>query len=127
MRSSRDVDNRYAYTRLTLDARTGAFIALRLPTGEYSGDTVSFWLSTLHMGHVFGLPYRIFVCVLGLVITMLSITGVYIWWKKRRARKFSKVHRGSVVEAAAPPQTVQKTDIRCDSKSPRSRHAYGSL
>ena len=38
------------------------------------------------MADVFGLPYRIFVCVLGLVITMLSVTGVYIWWKKRCAR-----------------------------------------
>ena len=36
--------------------------------------------------NVFGLPYRIFVCILGLVITMLSLTGVYIWWKKRVAR-----------------------------------------
>lgn len=35
---------------------------------------------------VFGLPYRIFVCILGLVITTLSVTGVYIWWRKRIAR-----------------------------------------
>jgi len=31
---------------------------------------------------------RIFVCALGLAITMLSVTRVYIWWKKRRARQF---------------------------------------
>ena len=42
------------------------------------------WLIELHMANLFGLPYRIFVCVLGLVIVMLSVTGVYIWWKKRR-------------------------------------------
>jgi uncharacterized iron-regulated membrane protein len=41
------------------------------------------------MARVFGVPYQIFVFVLGLLITMLSVTGVYIWWKKRRARKFS--------------------------------------
>ena len=38
---------------------------------------------------MFGLPYRILVCALGLVVAMLSGTGVYIWWKKRKARKFS--------------------------------------
>ena len=46
------------------------------------------WLFALHMAHVFGLPFRIFVCVLGLVITTLSATGVYIWWKKRSARLY---------------------------------------
>ncbi len=56
------------------------------PTGEHSGNTVSNWLRALHRADVFGLPYRIFVCVLGLIITMLSVTGVYIWWKKRKAR-----------------------------------------
>jgi ABC-type multidrug transport system permease subunit len=45
------------------------------------------------------LAYRIFVCALGLVIAMLSVTGVYIWWKKRRAQKFSKAHRGQPAAA----------------------------
>jgi uncharacterized iron-regulated membrane protein len=35
---------------------------------------------------------------------MLSITGVYIWWKKRRARifsqKLSKAHRGATATEA---------------------------
>ena len=25
--------------------------------------------------------YRVFIVVMGLVVAMLSITGVYIWWK----------------------------------------------
>jgi uncharacterized iron-regulated membrane protein len=28
-----------------------------------------------------------FVSAFGLLVVMLSVTGVYIWWKKRRARK----------------------------------------
>ncbi len=50
------------------------------------------WLFALHEANLFGLPYRIFVCLLGLVIVMLSVTGVYIWWKKWRARKSKKQH-----------------------------------
>jgi uncharacterized iron-regulated membrane protein len=31
--------------------------------------------------------------VFGLVVAMLSITGVYIWWKKRRAKQLGKAQR----------------------------------
>ncbi|MEF3365109.1 PepSY domain-containing protein [Methylocystis sp. 9N] len=34
---------------------------------------------------MFGLPYKIFVCAVGFVVAMLSVTGIYIWWKKRAA------------------------------------------
>ena len=54
------------------------------------------------MADVFGLAYRIFVCVLGLVITMLSVTGVYIWWKKRKAR----LHRQSAFFLIGAPNSI---------------------
>ena len=44
------------------------------------------WFMALHMAQVGGLPYRIFVSALGLLVTMLSVTGVVIWMKKRSAR-----------------------------------------
>jgi uncharacterized iron-regulated membrane protein len=53
------------------------------------------------MANVFGLPYRIFVCILGLVIAMLSVTGVYIWWKKRRARNAHMGRRRNAETTAA--------------------------
>lgn len=89
-RSSRDIRDKAALTMLIFDGNSGALKLLDLPTGQYSGNTISSWLYGLHMGDVFGLPYRIFVCVLGLVITMLSVTGIYIWWKKLRARRHAR-------------------------------------
>ena len=86
VKSSRDIRDKLGLTQIDFDANTGALISLDLPTGEHSGNTVTNWLRALHMADVFGLPYRIFVVVLGLIITMLSVTGVYIWWKKRKAR-----------------------------------------
>lgn len=88
VRSSRDIQERRGRTRLVFDASTGALKQLQLPTGQHSGTTVTMWLNALHDANVaiLGLPYRIFVCALGLVTTMVSITGVYIWWKKRVAR-----------------------------------------
>ncbi len=88
VRSSRDIGDKYGATAILFDAYTGELRTVSLPTGQRSGNTLTTWLIELHMANVFGLPYRIFVCGLGLVITMLSVTGVYIWWKKRRARNF---------------------------------------
>lgn len=86
VRSSLDIQDRAGQTRLVIDANSGAEKMLLLPTGQYSGNTLTSWLLALHMANVFGMPYRVFVCVLGLLIVMLSVTGVVIWLKKRRSR-----------------------------------------
>jgi uncharacterized iron-regulated membrane protein len=80
-----DRSRRYT-TQVHFDADSGDLKLVLLPSGQYAGNTISNWLYALHMANVFGLPYRILVCMLGLVVTMLSVTGVYIWWKKRRSR-----------------------------------------
>jgi uncharacterized iron-regulated membrane protein len=99
VRSGRDIQDRRGNTEVLFDADTGEMRLLLLPTGQYAGNTVTSWLYALHEANVFGMSYRIFVCVLGLMITMLSVTGVYIWWKKRRARKFSTSRRAKEAEA----------------------------
>lgn len=40
----------------------------------------------LHSGRILGVPGRILISLLGLVVAMLSVTGVVIWLKKRSAR-----------------------------------------
>ncbi|MGE8454088.1 MAG: PepSY domain-containing protein [Pseudomonadales bacterium] len=47
----------------------------------------------LQFAHVFGLPYRIFACLLGLVAVMLSVTGVLIWRRKQRGRSHAASRR----------------------------------
>lgn len=86
VRSSRDIGDKAGSTSILFDSRSGELTTVSLPTGHRSGATLTTWLVELHMANLFGLPYRIFVCLLGLAIAMLSVTGVYIWWKKRRAR-----------------------------------------
>lgn len=51
----------------------------------------------LHSGRILGLPGRILISMMGLVVAMLSVTGVVIWWRKRAARV-------SVRRKAAPVQ-----------------------
>lgn len=85
VRSNADVSN-YGNTHIYFDANTGALRLTVLPTGQYAGDTVTAWLEALHMAKVWGWPFRVFICAMGLIVAMLSVTGVVIWWKKRRAR-----------------------------------------
>jgi len=57
-----------------------------VPTDQF----IDGWLRRLHTADNLGLLYQTFVAFLGLVITMFSVTGVYLWWKKwsiRRARR----------------------------------------
>ncbi|QBR71369.1 peptidase [Beijerinckiaceae bacterium] len=90
VRSSKDIQDHRGKTDLYFDGETGAMTLLLLPTGQFAGNTVTSWIYALHMGNIFGLPWRIFVCGLGLVVVLLSVTGVYIWWKKRSARKLAR-------------------------------------
>ena len=76
--TSRDVQNDHGQTGVFIDARSGVLLGTRIPTGEYSGDTVSRWLQSLHMANVFGLPYRIFVAIIGLALAISAYTGLYV-------------------------------------------------
>ena len=88
------------------DGDDGSFLDVMKTSTGHSGETLTNWLRALHMARdpMDYLPYRIFVCILGLVVAMLSITGVYIWWKKRRARQFhARREEKRVAHAAREP------------------------
>ncbi|HEY8063744.1 MAG TPA: PepSY-associated TM helix domain-containing protein [Methylosinus sp.] len=74
---------------VTFDADTGVLrgAACAGSTSEQAGDVIDRWLASMHTAAVFGLPMKIFVCAMGLAIATLSVTGVYIWWRKREARR----------------------------------------
>ncbi|MFZ3181204.1 MAG: PepSY-associated TM helix domain-containing protein [Methylocystis silviterrae] len=103
VRSSRDIGDKFGWTSIFFDAYSGELRFVSLPTGQHAGNTLTTWLAELHRANLFGLPYRIFVCLLGLAITMLSVTGVYIWWKKRKARRYRERVR-SGAEAGVPAE-----------------------
>jgi uncharacterized iron-regulated membrane protein len=86
VQSDRDVADKWGSTSLWFDAGTGALRATRIPTGEAAGDTITTWLLALHMAAVWGLPFKLFVTFVGVLVALLGITGVVIWWRKRRGR-----------------------------------------
>jgi uncharacterized iron-regulated membrane protein len=86
VRSDRDLTDGGGGTFLVFDAFNGRLGGITIPTGANAGSTIHSWIFALHMAQIWGLPFRIFVSVMGLFVVMLSVTGIYIWWKKRRAR-----------------------------------------
>ncbi|WP_457811866.1 PepSY domain-containing protein [Sinorhizobium meliloti] len=78
-------------TRLAFHGDSGAFLGIYLPTGQAAGDTVTTWLTALHMAAVWGLPFKVSMTLIGALVAMLSATGVIIWWKKRKARRWRKL------------------------------------
>ena len=68
-----------------VDDRSGAVTYLRTPKGT-AADAFVNWLGALHMGTVFGAPYKVVLFLLGLVVAGLSVTGVIIWWRKLQSR-----------------------------------------
>ncbi|WP_254605137.1 PepSY-associated TM helix domain-containing protein [Sphingomonas bacterium] len=84
-------------TSVWVDARNGALLHLDRPFGRTWADAVRHLLVLLHFAEIIGLPYRIFVSVLGLAVAMLSATGVLIWTKKRSARVLSRGRRAGPV------------------------------
>jgi uncharacterized iron-regulated membrane protein len=59
----------------------------------------------LHSGRILGLPGRILVSVMGLVIAMLSVTGVIIWARKRASRRLSETRAS---ERRAPVREIRR-------------------
>lgn len=96
VKSAADVTRDGGGTRIAFDGQTGALRAVSLPTGARGADTFTTWIVALHMAQVGGLAWRIAVTAIGLGTTILSVTGVLIWLRKRSARagrKFKAVQR----------------------------------
>lgn len=72
---------------LYFDGVTGAYRSAFLPGVGTAGDIFMQLQFPIHSGRVLGLPGRIIIAVMGVVIAGLSVTGVYIWWKKRAGRR----------------------------------------
>lgn len=69
-----------------VDDRTGA-VRHRQVMGEGSAADIFFQAQLpLHSGRIAGTPGRVFALFFGLAVALLSLTGLYLWWRKRWAR-----------------------------------------
>jgi uncharacterized iron-regulated membrane protein len=71
---------------LYYDGMDGRLIGERQPWKGTAADIFVQAQFPLHSGRILGLPGRILISVMGAVVAILSVTGVVIWHRKRRAR-----------------------------------------
>jgi uncharacterized iron-regulated membrane protein len=73
-------------TRIFIDARDGDVLRVRDPLLAARGDTLLNWFYPLHTGEAFGTAGRAFISVFGTAPLLFFITGVALWWRRRRNR-----------------------------------------
>lgn len=71
---------------LYFHGKDGAPAGASVPGTGSAGDIFMQAQFPLHSGRILGLPGRIFISAMGLLVATLSVTGIIIWQKKRIAR-----------------------------------------
>ncbi|GGB34234.1 peptidase [Tistrella bauzanensis] len=90
------------HPHLYLDDSTGAVLLASIPGQGTVGDVFLQLQFPLHSGRIGGLAGRILIAVAGVALALVSITGVVIWWHKRRARRQIATRSAGAPPAAAP-------------------------
>lgn len=105
VQSSLDIRRNPPQTSLWIDGDNGELRAIWRPSGDRLGNTVGSVLWALHYGDFFGWAwYRLAVAVTGGAIVLLSLTGLYLWWRKRRGRRSAARQRARGETGAAQPE-----------------------
>jgi uncharacterized iron-regulated membrane protein len=73
---------------VAIDQYSGEILNVRDPTSRHSaGETFLDWQWPLHSGQAFGWSGRLMVFLIGLACPVIYVTGVRMWWRKRRAKR----------------------------------------
>ena len=81
-----ETDSPATAATMVIDARDGRMLGLQLPTGQRAGNTVTSWLVALHVTAIGGRAWQIAVAAFGLAVVGISISGILLWWRRRKAR-----------------------------------------
>jgi uncharacterized iron-regulated membrane protein len=89
-KTDKDIGTHGGASSITVDAATGNVERVNFGYQNTFGNKADQWLSSLHMGQIgqgWGHRlYQVFLAMIGLAVTVLSGTGVYLWWKGRKQR-----------------------------------------
>ena len=92
VQTDRDLRANNPDTGVWIDGDTGELQHVFLARPTRLGNTFTNLIIGLHFADYKGWQsYRLLEFVLGLLITVLSVTGIVIWWKKRRVRIMTRI------------------------------------
>ncbi|HEY0946690.1 MAG TPA: PepSY-associated TM helix domain-containing protein [Opitutaceae bacterium] len=94
-----DLDDGVVY----VDATTGRTLATIDYPSLKPGAKVALMFYSIHTGSVFGTPTKVLAVIACLVIVAMSVTGVWMWWRRRPAGRFGAPRKtaGEAVPRAA--------------------------
>ena len=84
-------------SNIYVDGMDGKVIGQHQPWEGTAADVFVQLQFPLHSGRILGLPGRILMSFMGLMVAMLSVTGIVIWERKRRARRL-QAHKARAVD-----------------------------
>jgi len=90
---------------LYFDARDGSPAGADVPGTGTAGDIFMQAQFPLHSGRIIGITGRVLISLLGVAVATLSVTGIVIWLRKRRARALVGTRSGKRaprLETSAP-------------------------
>jgi uncharacterized iron-regulated membrane protein len=89
--------------QLYYDGQDGRPLGARIPWQGTAADVFVQAQFPMHSGRILGLPGRILVSAMGLIVAALSVTGLVIWIRKRSARRAvrAKIQKQSVTHLTA--------------------------
>lgn len=87
MRQPGEVRKTSGATQVWISPYDGRVLSVQQPQSMSGGDTFITWMFPLHNGQAFGLSGRIVVFIAGFVLVGLYVTGLMMWWRKRKRRK----------------------------------------
>lgn len=79
---------------LYVDGMTGTMAGSYVPGTGSAGDVFMQAQFPLHSGRILGGPGRLLISLMGVMVAMLSATGVVLWVRKRRARALAALRKG---------------------------------
>jgi uncharacterized iron-regulated membrane protein len=82
-----DAIHRRGQTRVYVDAGDATVLAVWNPRSGSAGDRFMSWQNPLHSGYAFGATGRAVVFLSGVAAALLVVTGVPLWYARRRARR----------------------------------------
>lgn len=118
VRSSRDLRTRSGATSVVFNAVNGQLVGSHLPTGRAAGDTVKHWLTSLHMAAFWGRPLQLMVALVGVVTLALSVTGVWLWWTRRRARQYGPLLAPTAASSLNSPASASAARASSTASTP---------
>lgn len=83
-----------------VDDRDGAV----RPITQHAGDRILLWIRWIHEGSNSGLAWKLIVFVCGLLPTVLTVTGVVMWWRGRAVKRAKRDLRLPATPKAHPAE-----------------------